>query len=258
MGETGSYLYAIAEPVDDGVLGRLRGVAKEPVRAVRHRDLVAVVGTVDTSATGSFGEEALARNLNDLGWLEAAARAHHAVVDSVARAVPAAPLRLATIVADDDGVRDRLERWHDGFRRALDELAGRAEWSVKVYAPSSGPDAEPVPPAGAPGAGAAYLIRRRAAATARDDALARAAQTADDVHAELARHAVDTRRLAVHDHRPEGGDTPMSLNGAYLVPSDRADAFVATVRALRHRYADSRIELAGPWPAYSFVTVDES
>lgn len=226
MGETGSYLYAVAAPFDDGVIGGLRGVAGEPVRAVRHRDLVAVVGTVDTGATGSFGEEALARNLDDVGWLEAAARAHHAVVDGVARTVPAAPLRLATIYSDDDGVRDRLERWHDGLRRALDELAGRAEWSVKVYAPqppsSSGPTA------------------------------------ADDVHAELARHAVDTRRLAVRDQSPTGDDAPMSLNAAYLVASERADAFVIAVEELWERYADCRIELAGPWPAYSFVTVDES
>ncbi|TDD71040.1 GvpL/GvpF family gas vesicle protein [Jiangella aurantiaca] len=260
MGETGSYLYAIAAPVGDEVLGSLRGVAGEPVRAVRHRDLVAVVGTVDVGTDGAFGEETLARNLNDLGWLEAAARAHHAVIDGVARAVPAAPLRLATVVADDDGVRDRLERWHDGLQRALDEIAGRAEWSVKVYAPEAfGPDvdAEPVPAAGAPGSGAAYLLRRKAAATARDDALARATAVAGQVHEELAKHAVDARRLAVQDQRLTGSDTPMSLNGAYLVPADGADAFAATVAGLRDRYADCRFELAGPWPAYSFVTMDE-
>jgi hypothetical protein len=265
MAETGSYLYAIAAPVDDGVLGGLRGVAGEPVRVVGHRDLVAVVGTVDVGPGGAFGEEALARNLNDLGWLERTARAHHAVVDGVAGAVPVAPLRLATIVDGDDGVRDRLERWHDGFRRALDEVAGRAEWSVKVYAPPepkpsslapAAPDAEPVPAAGTPGSGAAYLIRRRAAATARDDALARATAVAEDVHTQLARHAADARRLALQDQRLTGGDTPMSLNGAYLVPIDGAAEFAAAAEELRDRYADCRFELAGPWPAYSFVAVE--
>lgn len=263
MSESGCYLYAIAAPVDDDVLGGLRGVAGEPLRAVRHRDLVAVVGTVDVGATGAFGEEALARNLNDLRWLEHVARAHHAVVDGVARAAPAAPLRLATICADDDGVRDRLERWHDGFRRALDEVTGRAEWSVKVFAPSlppSSPDpnAEPSPAAGTPGSGTAYLIRRKAAASARDDALARAAAVAEDVHAELAAHAVDARRLAGQDQRLTGGATPMSLNGAYLVPIDDSERFEAAVETLRARYADCRIEVAGPWPAYSFVAVEQA
>lgn len=260
MTESACYLYAIAGPVDDGVLGGLRGVAGEPVRAVRHRDLVAVVGTVDAGSAGAFGEEALARNLNDLGWLEHAARAHHAVVDGVARAVPAAPLRLATICADDDGVRDRLERWHDGFRRALDEITGRAEWSVKVYAPQSPPSetaAEPAPAAGTPGSGVAYLIRRKAATTAREDALARASAVADEVHAELVRHAVDARRLAVQDQRLTGGATGMSLNGAYLVPIDD-DGFETAVELLRDRYTDCRIDVAGPWPAYSFVAVEES
>lgn len=206
MSETGSYLYAVAAPVGDDVLGGLRGVAGEQVRAVRHRDLVAVVGT------------------------------------------------------DDDGVRDRLERWHDGLRRALDEIAGRAEWSVKVYAPQTSAqhaDPEPAPAAGTPGSGAAYLIRRKAAATARDDALGRATAVAGQVHEELAGHAVDARRLAVQDQRLAGVDTPMSLNGAYLVPVDGANAFAAAVDTLRQRYADCRIELAGPWPAYSFVTMDD-
>ncbi|PZF83899.1 GvpL/GvpF family gas vesicle protein [Jiangella anatolica] len=258
MTQTGSYLYAIAAPVGDDVLGGLRGVADEPVRAVRHRDLVAVVGTVDIGPDGPFGEEALAQNLSDAGWLAAVARAHHAVIDGVARAVPAAPLRLATIVADDDGVRDRLERWQDGLRRTLDEIAGHAEWSVKVHAPQpADPDTDPQPAAGAPGAGAAYLLRRKAVATARDDALARASAVAGQVHEELARHATDARRLAVQDQRLTGADTPMSLNGAYLVPVAGADAFVATVEELRERYPDCRFELAGPWPAYSFVTVEE-
>jgi hypothetical protein len=50
----------------------------------------------------------------------------------------------------------------------------------------------------------------------------------------------------------------MSLNGAYLVPIEGTDAFVATVEELRNRYADCRFDLAGPWPAYSFVTMEES
>lgn len=258
MSETACYLYAIAAPVGDDVVGGLRGVADEPVRLVRYRDLAAVVGTVDVGPDGAFGEERLARNLADLAWLETAARAHHAVVAGVAGAAPVAPLRLGTIVDDDDAVRGRLDRWHDGFRSALEEVAGRAEWSVKVYAPQPvepRPDAEPAP--GAPGAGAAYLTRRKAAASARGDAFAHATAVAGQVHEELARQAADARRLAAQDQRLTGHDTPMCLNGAYLVPFDGADAFAATVEALRDRHPDCRFELAGPWPAYSFVTVEE-
>ncbi|WP_026877217.1 GvpL/GvpF family gas vesicle protein [Jiangella gansuensis] len=260
MSDTGCYLYAIAKPVDDDVIGGLRGVAGEPVRTVRHRDLVAVVGTVDTGADGGFGADALRHHLNDLQWLEGMVRAHHAVVDGVARVVPTAPLRLATICDDDDGVRDRLDRWHDGFRRALDEVTGRAEWSVKVYAPpatEASPEPAPAAPIGAPGSGAAYLRRRKAAATRREDALAASLAAADDVHAALSHAAADARRLAVQDQRLTGSDTPMSLNGAYLVANDRADEFMDVVHSLRERHPRCRLDVAGPWPAYSFVTVEE-
>ena len=72
------WLYAVVH--GDGAedrIARLRGVAGEPVRAVADGGLLAAVGTV---ALDEFGEEAVRRNLEDLDWLAAKARAHDAVI----------------------------------------------------------------------------------------------------------------------------------------------------------------------------------
>jgi hypothetical protein len=48
----------------------------------------------------------------------------------------------------------------------------------------------------------------------------------------------------------------MILNVAYLIDDDRADAFAAAADELRARLSGVRIELTGPWPAYSFTELD--
>jgi hypothetical protein len=83
--DTATYLYAITSATGDLTLADLKGltgVGGGPVRSVVHEDLLALVGTVPQEA---FGEAALRRNLEDLAWLEATARAHHAVVDAAGR-----------------------------------------------------------------------------------------------------------------------------------------------------------------------------
>ena len=76
-----SYAYAVARSFDPAQLAGVRGVDGADVRLVRYRDLVAVVSPVPLT---EFDEAALRTKLESLPWLEATARAHHAVVDVVA------------------------------------------------------------------------------------------------------------------------------------------------------------------------------
>ena len=99
------------------------------------QDLQAVVCSVDLD---EFGEDSLARNLEDLTWLERVARAHNDVVFAVATTGTVAPMRLVTICADEISVRDRIEALYDDLSAALDRVEGRREWSVKVHASASG------------------------------------------------------------------------------------------------------------------------
>lgn len=103
--ETGVWLYAVTRGRIPPRLTELRGVGGEPVRTVDADDLLAVVSSVSLD---EFGEVALKRNLEDLDWLAATARAHDAVVNSVARTAPAVPFRLATLYLGDERVRGLL------------------------------------------------------------------------------------------------------------------------------------------------------
>lgn len=248
---TGRYMYAICRRLEPSATAGVAGLGGGPVELVADGDLVAVVSTV---ALDEYGEEGLRANLEDLAWLERAARGHDAVVQSVAVHAPTAPLRLATICLDDDAVRARLREWHDALAEVLDRIDGRMEWSVKVLAPPRTAAAEP---AAAVAGGAAYLMRKKAENEARHHAEDDAVRSAEAVHQALVRHAVASRALPPQDPRLTGHVGTMVHNGAYLVESADTDAFAGEVDRLRADHPGVVVECGGPWPPYSFATLEQ-
>lgn len=251
----GVWVYAVAEEFPVERLSGVTGVAGRPVRAVRAAGLVAVVGSVDLA---EFGEEPLRRNLEDLAWLESTARAHHAVVDAVSRAATTLAMRLATVYRDDSRVAALLTDRRDELAAGLRRIAGGTEFGVKAYA-APARDPQPTVSGGtgasqtAAGPGTAYLLRRRAELSNRDQALRAATASAEAIHAALSEQARAARRHVPQHPRLTGETAAMVLNGAYLVNADRSDEFAAAVRALDDQHPSVRLELTGPWPPYSFA-----
>ena len=112
MAERGRYLYAVTRDLAAQDLAEVTGLDGGPLDVVEKDGLAAVVSDVDLAV---YGEQGLREHLEDLTWLERVARRHDDVVHAVAQHGPTAPLRLATICLDDDGVRSRLAEWHDGL-----------------------------------------------------------------------------------------------------------------------------------------------
>ena len=77
----GWWLYCVVGQAHPRLPADLEAVAPgRPPRIVSAGDLAAVVSEVPLD---EFGEEGLKRNLNDLAWLEATARAHETVLEAV-------------------------------------------------------------------------------------------------------------------------------------------------------------------------------
>ena len=249
------WLYALTERAGEATLQGLPGVTGAEVRLVDAGDLTAVVSPVSLE---EFGEDALRRNLEDLAWLEAVARAHHGVVAATARLFTLLPMRLATVYSGEAAMRAGITADAAGFRAALERLGSRTEWGVKAYAApdphGSAPGRqEPAAEGDEAGSGLDYLRRRRAQLSARRDAAHDAAQSARAVHEELAGQAAESRLHPPQSAQLSGRSEPMVLNAAYLLDDDRAEGFAATVRALNDRNPRLLVELTGPWPPYSFA-----
>jgi Gas vesicle synthesis protein GvpL/GvpF len=209
-----------------------------------------------------FGEQALRRNLEDLAWLEATARAHHRVIEAVARHGPLVPMRLATVYSNDAALMALLCQQHADFRAVLVRIRGRQEWGVKAYAarqtePGGINGADTWSASRDPGAGTAYLQRRRDQLTSQKTARREAAASAEIIHAELSLYAAETRLHPPQAPQLTGSTVPMILNAAYLLNGERGEDFAAVAAALGEQHPGIRLELTGPWPPYSFAGTGE-
>lgn len=251
----GTYLYAILRNAPLPNLADVAGVDGRPVRLILEGELAAVVSNVPFP---DFEEGALREKLEDLRWLESVARAHHSVVDAVARETTTAPVSVVTVYNDDHRVRRLLADRREEILAALDRVAGRREWGVKVYLDQqSSAHAEPAAPAapaeGSGKSGTDYLRRRRDALHGREKETQRAVGIAEDVGSCMAQHAVASRLYQPQDPRLSGRTERMVLNAAYLVADDRAAEFQAVARSLD--VPGATIEVTGPWAPYSFVSL---
>jgi Gas vesicle synthesis protein GvpL/GvpF len=257
--DRGVWAYAITEDDGGADVSFLTGVAGAKVRATRAAHLTVLVSDVDLA---EFGEVALRRNLEDLTWLEAVARAHHHVIDAASRLFPLLPTRLATVYTSDESMAAVLGARREELLAALRRVGGRVEWGVKAYAvPEAGPE-EPVAIQSASGAGAgrgaglAYLKRRRAQLSARAESWRWALAGARAVHAHLSMHAVLTRLHPAQSPQLSGNQRAMMLNAAYLLDANDGAGFATQVAAAADAHPELELDLTGPWPPYSFTTDD--
>jgi hypothetical protein len=255
------YLYGIAPAAETPTLEGLAGVdASFEVGWLTQDDLSAAVSHVRPH---EFAADALKRNLEDLAWLERTARAHEAVLARVLTGNAVVPLRLCTIFADENSVRDTLRRERDSLLAALARVRGHAEWSVKVLADPDTlqhPRGEPssvLARADAQAAGRAYFARKKLERVARDDARGMMERVAEETHARLRDQAAAATTLPPQDRQLSGRPGEMILNGAYLVERSSAGKFAALAKELdaRHRQIGLALELSGPFAPYNFVPV---
>ena len=257
------YVFAVCRGVDPATVAGLPGIAPdEPVRTLPFGTLTAIVQTVGAA---DYTEEAWQARLADRPELERCARAHHEVVSAAAASCPTVPLPLATLYHSEERARQALTGETQRFRAVLRRTAGHAEWGVKVYAAAApradapraaAPQAEPGSTAGrtrpGPGAGLAYLDRKRGIQARREQLQEAALRIADTVDAEFQNLAAAARRLRVHGPELAGDRRVQVLNATYLVPRERADSLMPLTRTLRDT-TGADIELSGPWVPYSFV-----
>ena len=260
-GPSAVWVYAVVESARPAGLHEIEGVGGGEVHTVTAAGLTAIAGNVPLA---EFGEAALRRNLEDLGWLEATARAHHRVIEALAGEQPVVPMRLATVYRDDAGAAGALAGRAGDLRVALDRIRAHKEWGIKAYAARPRPGASGSPGQArasgghpADGSGAAYLARRRHELSAREHARRDAVDSAEQIHARLARLADRSRLHPPQSPQLADDATQMILNAAYLLANDRDAEFADAVTGLAARYPAVRLEITGPWPPYSFAGLPE-
>lgn len=212
--------------------------------------LRAVVREVDVA---DYEGDRLEQHLQDPSWLESAVRDHEQVVERLLGGGPVVPMQFGSIFSDRSGLESMLATNATQLEALLDRVRGREEWGLKLRVDVAAAAKDLVAtPAGT--GGRAYLERRREEQQAVDRVAEHAASVAEDVHRALREVAEDAATLAV---RATSGPGTVVLNGAYLVAERSRDAFFARADELEDELGPAfRFDLTGPWPPYSFTSVD--
>ncbi|WP_238697476.1 GvpL/GvpF family gas vesicle protein, partial [Streptomyces sp. E2N166] len=95
--------------------------------------------------------------------------------------------------------------------------------------------------------------QRRRQTRASDDLWSRAEEFATRLHETLSSRADDARLHAPQNPGLSGAAGRNVLNAAYLVRRDVSEEFVEMVDGTKDDAPGIRVELTGPWAAYSFA-----
>lgn len=198
----------------------------------------------------SYDEASLQARLQDLDWVGPRAVAHQAVVERFLRCRAVLPMQLFTLFHSDERAIEHVQRTKRRVARILGHIERHLEWGLRLaWSEEAAPPAVSV---AADPSGAAYLARKRDVLAASRSQAANARSTANNFYRALAREASSARRHAETEQAPR---SRVLLDAAFLVRSDRTDAFRTVLRQQARSLAGSGLaaSLSGPWPPYNFV-----
>jgi hypothetical protein len=186
------------------------------------------VGELDAVVSPAEGES--------VPQTEAAILLHAGVVDDLAALNDAVlPARFGRAYRDRDALREAVGAHAPALVEALDRVRGCVELGLRVAATETAA-------APAVATGSDYM-------RARLGEQRRTAGLAEAVHAPLA-------ALARASTRSVGVTPRLLLSGSYLVERGEVDAVRAAVERLGRDHPELTLVLTGPWPPYSFATMD--
>ena len=131
--EVGWYLYAF---LSHGEVPPMTGIdGHSPLDRIDDQGIVALASQVPLA---EFGEEALRRNVEDVGWLEEKVRLHEAIVEAALAKGQLLPMKFGTIFLDQERIREVIRKNALVLRAALEELGDKEEWGVKGFVDGTG------------------------------------------------------------------------------------------------------------------------
>lgn len=200
-----------------------------------------------------YSAESIQANLQDLDWVSARAMAHEAMVEHFGKTGTVVPMKLFTLFSGDDRALEHIRSERPRLDQVLDRIEGCQEWGVLVRFDEARAKEVAAEEARRDGdgksAGTAFLLRKKMEQEASRALLGGLRGEMDEVFADLAGQAAESRR------RDPVANSPLLLDGAFLVRSGQMPEFEGTVdrwaKLLSPRACE--VTLTGPWPPYNFI-----
>ena len=224
---------------------------------------------VKTVGKEDFSEENLKKNLADLRWLETNVREHIDVINRITEQNIVIPFKFGTIYKSEDGLKKFIDDYADSLVENLLYVEWKEEWAVKIYCDrktlceqiddlsAEAADLEKQIMASSPGK--AFLLKRKKSDLVVNE-MDRLCKIYGQEYYDAFLKVSEAARLSnLLPKEFSGRQDEMILNVAYLVSKEKVIDLVSSIRFLKKRHAPLGfdIELNGPWPPFSFISIKE-
>ena len=254
------YVYCIS----NNAPGLTRDMEPNVVKSLKIEKFYVIVKFVSKS---EFSEENFKKNLSDIQWVELNAREHIVVIRMIMESGTVIPFKFGTIYNSEASLKKFITDYSGSLIENLDNLAGKEEWSVKIYCDrkvlceridelsEEAASLEKQIMASSPGK--AFLLKRKKTELIENEMDRLCKKYGQEYYDEfkILSEATYLNNLLPKDIA--GREDSMILNASFLISKNKLAEFKNTVDVLKKKDGNSGffIESTGPWPPYNFVDI---
>jgi predicted transcriptional regulator len=216
-----------------------------------------------------FSEENLKQNIADLHWLESNVREHISVIGMIMEYSSVIPFKFGTIFNTLEGLEKFITDYSASLLENFNFITGKEEWAVKIYCnrnalskhidelSEAASALEKQIMASSPGK--AFLLQRKKADLIENELDRICKECGQSYYNELSALSEATGLNNLLPKEITGREDSMILNAAFLVRKEKVADLKDMITVLGSREANSSfiIELTGPWPPFSFISINE-
>ncbi|WP_077623665.1 GvpL/GvpF family gas vesicle protein [Sediminibacillus massiliensis] len=260
------YLYAFVptEEYENSSPAQLEGIeAGSYVEYIPFGEVTAVTCSVGPE---DFSEENLAKNTEDMTWLQEKAFHHHNMMNELHKAFTVLPLKFGTIYEQTANLESIVEDCRDNIVNLLAKLEGHEEWNVKIYGKDDKfretamadnreiekkkQEIEQMPK------GRQFFEKKKLGQFMENLVEKEIEKSCREVHDKLTEFSQADEIKKNWAKKVTGKTDEMFWNSAYLVPEQDVKAFLETIKREQEQAVTQgtgfTFEVTGPWPAYHF------
>jgi hypothetical protein len=220
-------------------------------------------------SANDFTEENFKRNVSDIQWLESNAREHIRVISKVMETGTVIPFKFGTIYQTNESLRKFVQDYSAALNENFKHIRGMEEWAVKIFCDRktlmnkidelSLESAELEKQIMASSPGKAFLLKRKKTDLVEnemDRLCKKYGQEYYDGFNDLSESVILNNLLPKEF---TGREDTMILNAAFLVSKTKLADFMSNADIQKGNESNRGffIEVTGPWPPFSFISLKE-
>lgn len=210
-----------------------------------------------------FSDPEAKEKMEDLTWVAPRALRHEEVVMMVMENSPVLPVRFGTVFSSLAAAAEPLRQRQDALRKFFRYIAGKQEWTLKLYVSmyqararmtAARMAAEKEQLAGL-SPGKRYFLEQKIKGTVDKEVQAWLKVIGEEIGKLAKEISVGFSECRLQSREVTGRDEEMYFHSALLVPDGSVAILVHMTDEWNNNYESQglQIELSGPWPPYHFA-----